>query len=360
MFNRQEGHVIRTILFFLSLVLLLVAHAEAAREIEPNNHWLQGTLIDGTEPVEGALNDEQDVYKLLLSETGKVTVTLDRFPVGANLTLEVLGFRKDPIVPINKVNIRNDNKLTAVFDAQERLGYLAITTTPTEKICKDQWCIMRLVANGPYYLLTPGPTLPLSWNGQPIIDPPDYRLTIVQPGIIREKRQEAEAELAVADLPLFEESNYGLQFHYQPDWEVRAESARRIVAKPTRLGTENVQVVIGIRDKAVFPGSSPELQLNLAEKKMLDANAQIAKRGVMTVMQKPAPYLLGTYPNPDKGTTIAHLQLVLDFTDEYYWISYTAPTEIYPAFTAGFATILKTLDIQPMDLLPAPDASLGQ
>lgn len=344
----------------MSLVLLIAAQADAAREIEPNNHWLQGTLIDGTEPVEGALNDEQDVYKLLLPETGEVTVTLDRFPAGANLSLEVLGFRKDQIVPINKVKTNDDKKLTAVFDAQERLGYLDITVTPIEKVCKDQWCIMRLVVDGPYYLLKSGTTLPSSWNGQPIVDPPDYRLTIVQPGIIREQQQVAEAKLAVADLPLFEESSYGLQFRYQPDWEVRAESTQRIVAKPTRLGAENVQVVIGIRDKAVFPGSSPELQLNLAEKILLDANAQIAKRGVMTVMQRPAPYLLGTYPNPGKGTTIAHLQLVLDFTDYYYWISYTAPTESYSAFTAGFATILKTLDIQPMDLLPAPGTSPEQ
>ncbi|HKI52412.1 MAG TPA: hypothetical protein VJ995_10095 [Geothermobacteraceae bacterium] len=344
----------RTVLIFLSLVLLVVAHAEAAREIEPNNHWLQGTLIDGTEPVEGALNDEQDVYKLLLPETGEVTVVLDRFPDGTNLTLEVLGFRKDPIVPISKVKTRNDKKLTVVFDAQERLGYLAITATPTEKVCKDQWCIMRLVANGPYYLLKSGPTLPSSWNGQPIIDPPDYRLSIVQPEIIREQQQEHEAKLAFAGLPLFEESSYGLQFHYQPDWEVRAESARRIVVKPSRLAADNVQVVIGIRDKAVFPGSSSELQLNLAEKVLLDANAQIIKRGVMTVMQRPAPYLLGTYPYPGKQTAIAHLQLVLDVTDQYYWISYTAPTESYPAFTAGFATILKTLDIQPLDLQSVP------
>lgn len=343
----------RAFLISLPLILLLAANLPAAREIEPNNHWLQGTLIDGTEPVEGALNDEQDVYKLLLPETGEVTVTLDSYPEGANLTLDVLGFRKDPIVPINKVKSHGQGTLKAVFDAQDRIGYLAISVAPLEKVCKDQWCIMRLVVDGPYYLLQSGSTLPSSWNQQPIIDPPEYRLTIVHPEILRERQQAEKSRRAVANLPQFKEDRYGLQFRYHPDWKAQAVSEQRIVIKPIRTAADDVQVVIGIRDKTDFLGSSSKLQLNLAEKALLDANADIVKRGEMQVMQRNAPYLLATYPDPVKGNPLAHLQLIVDHTDQYYWVSYSAPAAKYPDYTAGFATILKTFDINTPDEQPA-------
>ena len=341
--------MIRAFLISLPLTLLLAANLPAAREIEPNNHCLQGTLIDGSEPVEGTLNDEQDVYKLLLPEVGEITVTLDSYPEGANLTLDVLGFRKDPIVPINKVKSHGRGSLKAVFDAQDRIGYLAITATPIEKVCKDQWCIMRLIVDGPYYLLQPGPTLPSSWNQQPIIDPPEYRLTIVHPEIIRERQQAAQARRAVANLPQFRNDRYGLQFRYQPDWDARAAAEQRIVITPKRMAAEDVQVVIGIMDKAAFPGSSSELQLNLAEKILLDANADIVKRGEMQVMQRSAPYLLATYPDSVNGKSHAHLQLIIDDADQYYWISYSAPAVRYPDYTEGFATILKTFEINAPD-----------
>lgn len=328
------------------LILLTVAPVEAVREIEPNNHWLQATLIDGSEPVSAALNDEQDVYKLLLPEAGEVTITLDRFPAGTNLTLDILGFRNNPIVPINQVKNRGQDQLTATFHAQERIGYLSLSVTPVEKICKDQWCIMRLVGDGPYYLLQPGPTLPTSWNGNPIIDPPEYRLTIVHPEITRRRLQDEASRQVFASLPLFKEGTFGLQFRHPHDWTPRADSARRFVVTPSRLSGDHVQVVIGVRDKAGFPGSSSELQLNLAEKTLLDANARIVKRGEMTVMHRRAPFILGNYPDPAKAATIAHLQLVLDDSDQYYWISYTAPEHDYADFISGFATVLKTLDIQ--------------
>lgn len=336
----------RALLMLSVLVLLAVAPLEAAREIEPNNHWLQATLIDGAEPVAAALNDEQDVYKLLLPEAGEVTITLDRFPEGVQLTLDILGFRNNPIVPINQVKNRGRNQLTATFHAQERLGYLSLSATPVEKVCKDQWCIMRLVSSGPYYLLQPGPTLPPDWNGHPILDPPEYRLTIVHPEITRRQRQEEASRQAVAKLPLFKESTFGLQFRHPPDWTPRTDSARRIVVTPDQPSGEYVQIVVGIRDKAVFPGSSPELQLNLAEKTLRDANALIVKRGTMTVMQRDTPFILGNYPDSARAATIAHLQLVLDDSDQYYWISYTAPEHDYADFISGFATILKTLDIK--------------
>jgi hypothetical protein len=343
----------RAFLISLPLILLLAANLPAAREIEPNNHWLQGTLIDGTEPVEGALNDEQDVYKLLLPETGEVTVTLDSYPEGANLTLDVLGFRKDPIVPINKVKSHGQGSLKAIFNAQDRIGYLAISVAPLEKVCKDQWCIMRLVVDGPYYLLQSGPTLPSSWNQQPIIDPPEYRLTIVHPKILRERQQVEKSRRAVANLPQFKEDRYGLQFRYRPDWNAQAVSEQKIVIKPMRTAADDVQVVIDIRDKKDFLGSSSKLQLNLAEKTLLDASADIVKRGEMQVMQRTAPYLLATYPDPVKGKPLAHLQLIIDDADQYYWVSYSAPAERYPDFTAGFATILKTFEINTPDMQPA-------
>jgi len=72
----------RSILIIPCLILSLTTSVDAAREIEPNNHWLQATLIDGSEPVAGVLDDERDFFKLLLPETGEVTVTLDKYPGG--------------------------------------------------------------------------------------------------------------------------------------------------------------------------------------------------------------------------------------------------------------------------------------
>jgi hypothetical protein len=345
----------RSILILLVLFSLCSAMAEAAREIEPNNHWLQATLIDGKDPVEGALNDEQDVYKLLLPGPGKVTVTLADYPHGADLTLEILGFRKDPIVPISEEKTRGQKKLSVTFDAQEIIGYLSLTTTPAEKICKDQWCIMRLVTNGPYYLLRSGSTLPATWNGQPIFSPPDYRLTIVHPEFTRESKRQEEARRAVADLPLYKEPRYGLQFRHQSDWRLRTKTEDRILVTPVRQEGADIQVEIMVRKKSQFPGSSPELQLNLAEKNLLDANAQIAKRGVMTIMQRSAPYLLSTYSMPGRELTVALLQLVLDKNDYYFWISYSAPTTHYAQYTPGFATILKTLEFSHPEPRPVDD-----
>jgi len=259
-------------------------------------------------------------------------------------------------MPIGKVKTCGRDSLSIAFDARDRVGYFAITTTPIEKICKNQWCITRLTVKGPNYRQQSGPTLPTSWVGQPIIDPPDYRLTVIHPEIVRKHLLEVEARNAVANLPLFRDAKYGVQFRYPPDWTVRSASENRIVATPNRLAADPIQVVVGIRDKSVFPGSSPDLQLNLAEKTLLDANARIAKRGEMKVMQRIAPYLLGIYPESGNGTTIAHLQLVLDHGDQYYWISYTAPSEIYPDHTPGFATILKTFDIIPPGPQPAAAA----
>lgn len=344
----------RSSLLCALLLTLLCSPAFAAREIEPNNHWLQATLIDGTDQVIGALNDELDVYKLLLTEPGEITVTLDEFPAGANLTLEVLGFRQDPLVQINQLKSHGKDKLQVRFDAQEQLGYLVITATPVEKICKDQWCIIRLVNNGPYYLLKSGPTLPAEWNGQPIVDPPQYRLTITNPKVVQERRQQERARQAVADLPLFQQDAIDLTFHYPKGWQARTPSQNRIVISPVGEEFGGAQVVLQIRDKATSPGSSPKLQLNLAEKEMLDSYAHIIKRGTMEVAGRSAPYLLGKYPATVQGDEIAQLQLVLENGEYYFWISYAAPDRLYSKQLTGLATILKTLEFPVTLDLDAP------
>jgi len=112
----------RTLYLMLVLGLLVPTLAWSAREIEPNNHWLQATLVDGNAPVEGSLDDEDDYFKLVIPETGEVTLVLDQFPKGASLTLEVLGFGKSETVPLLSRSTRKDDRLEISFRAGNGAG----------------------------------------------------------------------------------------------------------------------------------------------------------------------------------------------------------------------------------------------
>jgi len=354
--------------FYLILALWLTASATAwsAREIEPNNHWLQATLIDGNTPVEGTLDDEDDYFKLVIPETGKVDLVMDQFPEGANLTLEVLGFGKSETIPLLSRGSHNERRIDISFRAGNGVGYLHVAVDPTEKVCKDDWCLMRLTASGPYYLVKPGPTMPPTWNGQPIVPPPDYRIEITHPQMVRLAREKAAAESAVADLPLVNDPATGIRFRHHPGWQVRTYPRQRRIelAGPTGSDAAPVQIAVEVRHKRDYPGSSAELQLNLVEHDLLPFAAEIRQRGRIEVMKRPSPFLLALYSlsGSDRERTMARFQLVLDLGDNYYWLSYTSPTALYSTYLGNFSTVLKTFQAAltgPEPAAPEPSAGVG-
>jgi len=322
--------------------------AGAAREIEPNDHWLQATLVDGSEPLEGELNDEVDVYKILLPEPGRVRVLLDGYPAGSNLTLEVLGFSRNEVVPLMSKKTRGEGSLELVFDASGRAGYLSVEVHPFERVCKDQWCLMRLTADGPYYLLQSSPMLPPDWKGQPILAPPGYRIRLEQPQQLRAKLEERASRAVFSGFPSLEDLPGGLSFHYLPGWEVRrfAQAQKIELTGPANPSSAEALVRVEVRSKSSYPGSSAEWQLNLAERDLLQRNGEVRKRGSMDILQESSPYLLGTFPQSGTGAETALLQVVLDRGEFYYWLSYLCPVSDYETYAAGFTTLLKTLAIR--------------
>jgi len=327
--------------------------AGAAREVEPNNHWLQATLVDGNEPLEGELNDESDVYKLLLPEAGRVRVQLDSYPAGTSLTLEILGFSKNEVAPLLSKKTRGEGSIELVFDAADRVGYLSVEVHPYEKVCKDQWCIMRLTAQGPYFLLKSSPLLPPNWNGQPILPPPGYRILLEHPQQRRVKLEEKASRSIFADLPYLQDPHSGLAFHYLPGWNVQrfAEAHKIELIGPPDASSAVAMIRVESRSKSRYPGSSAELQLNLAERDLLQRNGEVRKRGTMDVLEKSSPYLLGVFPQPGTEAKVALMQVVLEQGEFYYWFSYLAPVSEYETFASGFTTLLKSLVVNsPVEL----------
>lgn len=336
----------RYLFLIFGLCLLVSTASWSAQEIEPNNHWLQATLIDGNTPVTGTLDDEDDYYKLVIPETGEVTLQLDQFPQGADLTLEVLGFGKNETTPLLSRSTRGKNRLRISFQATNGVGYLHVAVDPAEKICKDDWCLMRLTGSGPYYLVKPGPTLPPTWNGQPIVPPPGYRLEITHPQMVRLAREKAAAESAVADLPRISDQATGISFRYLPGWQVRRFPRQRRIELSGPQGSDaaTTQIAVEVRNKRDYPGSSAKLQLNLAEQDLLPFAGEVRQRGEIKVMDRPSPFLLAVYSptGSSRERTMARFQLVLDFGEHYYWLSYISPAAHYKDYLTNFSTVLKT------------------
>jgi len=217
---------------------------------------------------------------------------------------------------------------------------------------------MRLTGTGPYYRVKPGPTMPPTWNGQPIVPPATYRLEITHPQKVRLARETAAAESAVADLPLVSDPSTGISFRHHPGWQSRifARQRRIELAGPAGSDAASTQIAVEVRRKRDYPGSSAELQLNFAEQELIPFAGEIRQRGSVPVMGRPSPFLLMVYSlsGSDRERNMARFQLVLDQGDNYYWLSYTSPVSLYGTYLGNFSTVLKTFRAEQAPPVEAP------
>jgi len=335
--------VVPGILFLL--LIALPTQCLAAKEIEPNNRPEQATLVDPGQPIEGSIRDQTDIYKIILPESGPVEVQLEGYPRGSHITLGASGFRESEVAPLTERQGGEASTLRLRFAARERAGYIWVKVSFVDTICQEGWCAARLTENGPWYTTTPSPLAPAEWQGQPVLDPPEYQLHILQAGAAG---GETSGRQDIAGYTSYSDPMTGLFFEHPPSWKVMqgGDPISYRITPPEHVLPANLEINLDLRQRSEYPGSSAELQLNLVERDLDARGAKPRKRGTLELQGRSAPYLVVLLPGND-GKSLAEMVTVIAFADHYCRVSYIAPAKHYADGVGIYENLLKSLQLKP-------------
>jgi hypothetical protein len=335
----------------LMLLFGLSGTVQAAREVEPNNLSGQATMVNPGQEIEGTIEDSIDFFKVILPEAGVVEVLVDSYPAGTRMRLGANGFSQSDDQLLAETVNEGRTQFKLKFSARERVGFIWLEVLFVDQVCHHEWCAVQLVKDGPWYTVKEGINPPPDWQGKQILLPPDYRMTIRQPGLIVASE---EAERSRAQLPgyhRFLDQNSGLVFEHPQTWQVSAGTKPETwLVQPNQTDTHGMRIDLELVHRANTPGSSALLQLNLLERDLGNLGAEIRQRGELQVADSQAPYLVAILPADaatGKPDEMARMQVVVPFSDHYVRVGYFGPSKDYPEAIKIFENLLQTLGIEP-------------
>jgi len=349
------GTMVLTVVF----CLFLIQPVSARTEKEPNNMPEEANRIQLGEPVEGLLQDGYDYYAITLPATGQTTVTLTGCPRGGQVQIGAKNFGYTGWQDSN-----GEESVSLTFDAQKTDGLIWVAPTFAGSVCGSDWCASQFVAGAPFHITKDSPHVPGAHDGKPILKPVAYKLIVSQAAT-----EAADGSLSPApDAPgepstakgsasprgwtmkrLYED-RFGFSFEL-PDhwlWELLPDKGGYLLSGPT--GTEENEVIIVVRavQKATNPGSSETKQLQEARAQIQGVpGAEIRSEDAISVSGRQVPYFLALYPGQTakkEPATFAHVQLVLENGEYYFWVSYAAPTQYFEKYQDLFANMLVTFE----------------
>jgi hypothetical protein len=159
------------VLTILWVILFTPSSSLGSSEIEPNNFDHEATVVKD-HYISGVINDEKDICKVALAETGPVSLILEGIPADLQVMLGVSGFPH-----VGWVDGSGD--LNYTFDAEKHDGLIWVQFQWAGSVCGYDWCAVRFSPDGHYYGVKPSATMPEHHNGIPIISElPAYKLLI--------------------------------------------------------------------------------------------------------------------------------------------------------------------------------------
>lgn len=149
----------------------------------------------------------------------------------------------------------------------------------------------------------------------------------------------------------FQEIQYGFSFEIPGQWTIKLTPKKDyLIEGPKGSDAFEIALIIQIIQKSQNPGSSAQLQLEASQRQIMSVpGAKILRQDRISSANQQAPYFAASYKTKTSQGNLSlfgHLQVVLDYGDYYYWVSYSGPAPIYEKYRSVMEHLLQTFSFQ--------------